>query len=144
MADKSFLGTGMRFPVSVNPATGRFETSSAEQSIKESIYLILMTQKTERVARPDFGASIMSYTFMDTGATMLSMMARDLQTELTVQEPRIDDVEVNIDPNVKSGCLLVEITYRVKATNTPDNLVFPFYLDATWEDEDETNDADEL
>ena len=37
----------MKFPPQINPATGRFAVSSEEESVKESVYLILMTQKTE-------------------------------------------------------------------------------------------------
>ena len=143
MAQKStFLGRGMKFPPQINPATGRFETSSEGQSIKESIYLILMTQKTERFVRPDYGASLMRYTFMDTGVTALSMMSRELADDIRKQEPRIDYINVDIDSTSKQGCLLVNIQYRIIATNTKDNLVFPFYLDTTFE-EDETDYEEE-
>ena len=49
MDEKLYLGTGMKFPPQVNKATGRFVLSSQEENVKESIYLILMTQKTERL-----------------------------------------------------------------------------------------------
>ena len=82
MDNKMFLGTGIHFPPSVNPGTGRFLTSTAEQSVKESVYLILMTQRGERWLLPDFGSDLMSYTFMDTSATMLNLLANDLRTTL--------------------------------------------------------------
>ena len=72
----------MKFPPQVNPATGRFETVSEEKSVKESVYLILMTQKTERIVRPDFGSELMSYTFMDTSLTALSLMARQIKKDI--------------------------------------------------------------
>lgn len=144
MAYKEFLGRGMKFPPQVNPATGRFETSEGNQSVKESIYIILMTQKTERILKPGFGASLMSYTFMDTSVTMLNVMARELENELATQEPRIEAVSVDVDPNVKDGCLIVNISYTVRETNTRDNMVFPFYLNATWEEEETVDENAEL
>ena len=39
------LGSGMKFPPQINPATGRFEVVSGQASVKESVYIILMTQK---------------------------------------------------------------------------------------------------
>ncbi|MBO5278892.1 MAG: GPW/gp25 family protein [Lachnospiraceae bacterium] len=139
MADKSFLGAGMKFPPQVNPATGRFMVSTDRISVKESVYLILMTQKTERWVRPDFGSRLMSYTFMDTSATMLNIVAREITEDILSKEPRVADVMVDIDPNVKNGCLIVNIDYRIIADNTRDNLVFPFYLNVTMEEEqDET------
>jgi phage baseplate assembly protein W len=130
MDENSFLGTGMKFPPQVDPGTGRFATSSAEASVKESVYLILMTHRGERWLEPDFGSRLMSYTFMDTSLTMLNMLASELRSVLLEQEPRLANVTVDIDPNVKDGCLLVNIGYTISQTNSQDNLVFPFYLNA--------------
>ena len=52
---KSFLGRGWKFPVQIDPATGRVGMSELEQDIKESIYILLATAPGERVMRPDFG-----------------------------------------------------------------------------------------
>lgn len=130
---QEFLGSGMKFPPQVNPSTGRFEVSSGVASVKESVYIILMTQKTERWIRPEFGSSLMNYTFMDTSVTMLNFMAREVASDLMTQEPRLADVDVKIDAASKPGCLIIYIDYLIRDTNVRDNLVFPFYLDTTWE-----------
>lgn len=137
MAKREYLGSGMKFPPQLNPATGRFETVSEAESVKESIYLILMTQKTERLVRQDFGSHIMSYTFMDTTSTMLSIMARELQTDILMQEPRISDVQIDMEPNRKRGCLFINIGYTLADSHTRDSLVFPFYLNAETEGEED-------
>ena len=134
---QDFLGSGMKFPPRINPATGRFEVVTGAASVKESIYLILMTQKTERWIRPEFGSSLMNYTFIDTNTTMLNMMAREIARDLMTQEPRISNVDVKIDAKSKPGCLVIYIGYRIRETNVIDNLVFPFYLNTTWEEEEQ-------
>lgn len=136
MASKQFLGTGMKFPPQINPATGRFVTVSEEESVKESIYLILMTQKTERFLRPEFGSTLMSYTFMDINVTSVNMMIRTITDQILSQEPRVRDVEVTTDATTRQGCLLVNIGYTMISSNVRDNLVFPFYLNAVIEDEE--------
>lgn len=133
MEDASFLGAGMKFPPQINPATGRFAVSEGRESIKESVYLILMTQKTERFVHPDFGSRLMSYTFMDTSVTMLHIAAREITEDILNKEPRVADVTVDMDPDSKEGCLIVNIEYRIIEDNTRDNLVFPFYLKVTEE-----------
>ncbi len=135
--DKSFLGKGMKFPPQINPATGRFVTVSEEESIKESIYLILMTQITERPLRPDFGSNIMSYTFMDQNLTRLTMVSRTIREQISAQEPRVGDVQVTFEAGSREGVLLFNIDYSVQRTNTRDNLVFPFYLNVVSEQEEE-------
>lgn len=138
---QNFLGSGMKFPPQINLATGRFEVVSGEKSVKESVYIILMTQKTERWIRPEFGSSLMNYTFMDTSATMLNVMAREIASDLMNQEPRLADVNVKIDAASKQGCLIIYIDYLIRETNVRDNLVFPFYLDITWEEQEETDES---
>lgn len=136
--EQEFLGSGMKFPPQVNPATGRFMVASGTEGIRESVYLILMTQKAERFVRPDFGSGLMSFTFMDTNPTMLNIMASSIRTDILSQEPRVSEVEVEVGAEDKKGCLIVDIRYTVRATNTRDNLVFPFYLDASADEEVET------
>ncbi|MDR1674392.1 MAG: GPW/gp25 family protein [Oscillospiraceae bacterium] len=125
---QEFLGSGIKFPPQVNPGTGRFAVSKGNQSVKESVYLILMTGKGERWLVPNFGSRLSGYTFMDTSLTMLNIMANDIRMTLTEQEPRITGVSVDVDDSPDSDCLTVNISYTVRDTNTSENLVFPFYL----------------
>lgn len=129
MADNRFLGTGAKFPLQVDPATGRIMTVSGNRAVKESIYLILMTQVTERLVRPSFGSDIMNYAFMDTGTTMMSILRRDIMQTILQQEPRVSDINIETEYRADRGAVIIDINYRVTATNTRDNLVFPFYLD---------------
>ena len=135
MEDKAYLGKGIKFPLQINQATGRFVMAEKEESVKESVYIILMTQKEERFTRPDFGSNILSYTFMDTSVTRINMMARELEETILEQEPRISEVDVSIDPQLDKGCLIINIVYTIAESNTQDNLVFPFYLYAQEERE---------
>jgi phage baseplate assembly protein W len=128
--DQAFLGSGMKFPPQANKATGRFVLSTAERSVKESIYLILTTTSGERFRAPHFGSQLSRYAFMDVTITNLSMMQHELQRIILAQEPRIADVDIRIDSESRDDCLIVNISYRVAYTNTVDNLVFPFYLKA--------------
>ena len=134
MSNRAFLGAGMKFPPQIDPGTGRFAVSSREQSVRESVYLILMTHQGERWLEPDFGSRMMSYAFMDTSPTTMRILSDELRDMLLRQEPRISEVEVEVDPKAREGCLLVSITYTVAVTNTQDNLVFPFYLNAAREE----------
>lgn len=129
MKKNTHLGRGMKFPPQINPVTGRFVMSENEQSVKESIYLILMTQKGERLMRPGFGSRTSGYVFSDTNLTMLHIMAYELEGDITRNEPRVQDVEIQMDNGTRPDCLFVHIRYTVSGSSTPENMVFPFYLD---------------
>ena len=106
-----------------------------------------MTQRSERFVRPFFGSDIMSYTFMDTGETMLSIFRRNITQTILEQEPRVSDVAVDTEFVEKQGVVIVSVNYVVSSTNTRDNLVFPFYLNTGEETQDENGlepDAQQL
>ncbi len=135
--EQSFLGTGVTFPPQIDPATGRFKMSSGSQSVKESIYLILMTQVTERLTRPEFGTETASYMFMDVNLTELTIMKRDITESILRQEPRVSMVDVEADMKAQQGYIMINIDYTLAENNQRDNLVFPFYLNAEPEPDDE-------
>jgi hypothetical protein len=146
--DEQFLGTGMKFPPQINPTTGRFRTVSGKESIRESIYLILMTQRGERFMNPTYGSNLMSYTFASTDTTMQTIMASELTSDILRCEPRVSDVQITMDPDSKPGCMFINIDYTVAASNSVENMVFPFYLNGQPEKESEAyetmdNDMDE-
>lgn len=134
MDNPAYLGRGVKFPPQVNKSTGRFMMSSCAESVKESLYIILMTQRGERWLEPGFGSGLMGYTFMDTSITMLNLMENDLRNVILEQEPRISDVNIDIEPDPSRDCLIINIQYVLADSNTPDNLVFPFYLNAVREE----------
>lgn len=126
---KGFLGTGFHFPVQVEEATGRMKTVSLEEDIRQAVYIILMTRKGERVMRPDFGCNIHDYAFGTRDYTTLVQMEQAVREALIMWEPRIIQVEVKInDEQEEEGLLLIEISYVVRSTNNPFNLVYPYYI----------------
>ena len=132
---KGYLGTGFSFPVRIDPGTGRFETAKEAISVKQSLYLILMTGRGERLMRPSFGSDILSYAFDDLSITMLNMMKHELTALILRQEPRISKVDITVDPDAVKNALIINIDYMLQEGNTVDNLVFPFYLQTIKEDE---------
>ena len=104
-------------------------TSSDEEDIRESIRIILGTQPGERPMSPHFGCSINSFIFGTTDYTSMTMMRHEVVNSLTMWEPRIRDIGVEIVRSPEDdGVLLIEISYVVRSTNNPFNLVYPFYI----------------
>ncbi len=79
--------------------------------------------------RPEFGCGIHDYVFAPLNATTAGRIAYEVRLSLDRWEPRIDvaDVEVSFAPD-DTATLFIDISYSVKGTNDPRNLVFPFYV----------------
>ena len=54
---KEFLGAGLAFPLEID-YSGQMKLNRIEDHVRQSILLILQTDKGERVMRPDFGAGM--------------------------------------------------------------------------------------
>jgi phage baseplate assembly protein W len=126
---KAFLGVGWQFSPCVAP-DGRIALARYEEDIRQAILIILGTDLGERVMRPDFGAGLNDFVFEGVNATTMHLLQTRVQEALVQWEPRIDVVDVSVtgDPN-EHNKLLIALTYRVRATNTQFNLVYPFYLE---------------
>lgn len=126
--DKGFLGNGWSFPIQLAP-NGQVKMSAYEADIRQAVILILSTNQGERVMRPDFGAGLQALVFEPLTTTTKALVRHRVEEALIRWEPRIDtsQVRVNVD-GTEPNKLLVEIEYRVRATNTFYNLVYPFYL----------------
>jgi uncharacterized protein len=123
-----FLGRGWKFPVGVD-ATGRIALSAYEQDIREAIQVILGTSRGERVMRPDFGGGLHDFVFENMSVTTMGRIQSTVFDSLVKYEQRIQVISVDVARSAADpGTLLIEVNYKVRATNTRFNLVFPFYL----------------
>jgi uncharacterized protein len=122
-----FLGKGWGFPVSKHDTRG-VAVSYGEESIRESIWIILATAPGERVMRPDFGCGIHHCVFEVNDAATIGQITKEVRNALVRWEPRIDVLDVDTEVKGRGEILLINVHYRVRATNNFFNLVYPFYL----------------
>jgi phage baseplate assembly protein W len=126
---KDFLGLGWKFPVQVDPTTGRIEISEYEQDVREAIWIILSTARGERVMRPDFGCGIHDLVFAPISAATVGEVESNVREALINWEPRIEIINLEVsDEESFNGKLLISLDYRVRTTNNEFNLVYPFYF----------------
>ena len=130
---QEFVGTGIAFPMRTD-TTGGLATVSDEAEINEAIRLVLGTAYGERPMRPEFGCGIHDFVFAPSNATTAGRVAYEVRASLERWEPRIDveDVRVTYDSE-DTSVMYVSITYAIRGTNDPRNLVFPFYTIPTEE-----------
>ena len=124
-----FLGVGWQFEVAVD-ANGQIAMARHEESIRQSIWMILGTARGERLMRPDFGCGIHDLVFAINSAGTAGQVASLVRQALIRWEPRIDVLSVSAASDAADPTLLlIEIAYQVRTTNSRFNLVYPFYLE---------------
>ena len=108
---------------------GRSGTADDADHIRDLIEQVLFTAPGERVNRPTFGSGLMQLVFAPNSAATWSLIAHHVQEALGWWEPRIEVTDVDVRPDITdTSRLIINIQYKVKATNNERNLVYPFYL----------------
>ena len=125
---KAFLGVGLAFPFQFDDS-GVIAPAEYEESVRQSIWIILGTSKGERLMRPEFGCGIYDLVFEVNSASTAGKVAHAVRDALEVQEPRIDIRNVQVEAHGDGEELRIHIEYEVRATNNVFNLVYPFYLE---------------
>jgi uncharacterized protein len=123
-----FIGRGISFPMRVDQS-GSLAMTSGTDDIDASMRVVLLTAPGERVMRPFFGCRVWDLLFEPINANTLGLMADAVREAIGRWEPRVDleDVDLDVDP-AQPGRVLINLTYRVRATNDRRNLVYPFYV----------------
>ena len=130
MADEQFLGLGWAFPPAFDNQGQSLRMVKAEQDIQESLGILLSTATGERVMRPNFGWRREALTFDPLSTTFAASLKHEIETAILYFEPRIDVNKITFEANEPNeGIVSIRVDYTVRATNTRNNLVFPFYLD---------------
>ena len=136
---RAYLGAGWGFDVDpTDPKgasgvaldeTGGMRISEYEESVRQSVWIILGTSKGERVMRPDFGCGIYDLVFELNSPNTAGRISQAVSEALLLNEPRIDLRDVQVESRDNGETLQISVDYEVRATNNVFNLVYPFYLE---------------
>ena len=112
------FGKSLGFPPRVG-SDGRMRWSEGETNIRESIRVVLCTDKDERIALPDFGAGLMRFLFEPNTTATHARISDSIAKALGRWEPRIaiESVDVVEDPD-DGASAIATIGYRLVATGT--------------------------
>lgn len=99
-------------------AEGRLAYPSLEESVRQSIRIILQTQPGERLMRPEFGGGLEQYLHEPNTLTTRRRIRDLITTSLSRWEPRIllDRVDV-WEMEERPDTVRIEIVYRLRRTN---------------------------
>lgn len=125
---KAFLGIGWQFPI-LSDTDQIVTIAKHEQSIEDSIQIILSTSKGERRMFPEFGCDLNDYVFETINAVTITRIKNGILEALRLWEPRIavDEIKVHTD-KIDQGKLVISLSYTILSVNNRKNLVYDFYL----------------
>jgi len=121
--------TGWKFPITFNKYSRSVETVADARSIKESIYILLMTTREERLMELDYGCDLNTMTFKNLNLNMITFMCNNIRNVIEKWEKRIVITDIKINEfKTQAGIIYIIISYFIKLTKQHDSFTLEYDL----------------
>ena len=114
---KGFKDVSMSFKY--NPLSGDLITLSNENAIARAVRNIVLTTPGEKFFDPDFGSSVGEILFENVDDITAVSIQDEIKSCLGNYEPRVELIDVFVDPNFDENQFDVKITYRIIGVDIP-------------------------
>ena len=114
---KSFKDLSMSFKF--NPLSGDLIALKNENAIARAVRNIVLTTPGEKFFDPDFGSSISEILFENVDDITAVSIRDEIKSSLSNYEPRVELIDVVVDPNFDENQFDVIITYRIVGVDIP-------------------------
>ena len=114
---KSFKDLSMSFKF--NPLSGDLITLKNENAIARAVRNIVLTTPGEKFFDPDFGSSVGEILFENVDDITAVSIEDEIKSSLKNYEPRVELIDVNVEPNFDENQFDVTISYRIVGIDIP-------------------------
>ena len=114
---KSFKDVSMSFKF--NPLSGDLITLKNENAIARAVRNIVLTTPGEKFFDPDFGSSVSEILFENVDEITAISIEDEIKSSLKNYEPRVELINVTVNPNFDENQFDVRITYRIVGIDIP-------------------------
>ena len=102
------------------------KTYSTKDQIKSNLINLLLTDKGERIMNPEFGADLRRSLFDNITQSNTDLLQTKIIDAINIFIPEVELTNVVVEPNIDYNTLNVTIDYRLRISNTPDQVTVQF------------------
>lgn len=113
-----------------HPVTGDLPVLKNERAINKSVKNIVQTIPGEKFFNPEFGSDVRSQLFELVDYGEADLIEQQILTALENYEPRIERVQVDVDPQPDRNEFNVTVIYDIIGQESPTQ-TYSFILEAT-------------
>ena len=118
------VAVGISLPF--NGSTGFNSTYTTANQLRTNILSFFLTNKGERLYRPNFGANLRSLIFEQQTSFTIDQLSSIITSQVENQFPGVTVLDVNIDSQPDFNTINVSVSYGVANTNIQDQLTLAF------------------
>lgn len=126
---------GWAFPLGVDAMSGKILTTDEREDIRQALFVLLSTEKGERILNPSYGCNLQQFAFETVTYALLSQMEKEITTAIRNHEPRVGNLDVVFhkadgQTDESSEKLVAEIRYTIRETEESDSISYPIVINA--------------
>lgn len=103
----------------VNPLTYDIIVNKNETAIARSVRNLILTNTGERFFNPYIGSKVNALLFENMDASTASIIKSEIETTINNYEPRVDLIDVIVNPNYDDNEFNVNVRYYIVGIDSP-------------------------
>lgn len=112
-----------------SPVSGDLTLNKDEESVKESIKNLILTDRGERLMQPQLGGDINALLFENITPAVLLLIKNQVTTTIELYEPRAEIIDVVVTSNIDDNTVKVKIVFYI--TNVQQPIQLDVFLERT-------------
>lgn len=103
----------------ISPLSQDLTVFKDEDSVKESIRNILLTDRGERLMQPSIGGNLRAMLFENITPGVLTLIEDQVRTTLELHEPRAEIIDVEVSSNLDDNVVRIRIQFYILNNQQP-------------------------
>ena len=116
---KISLYSDFKKDLEVNLLTDDVSILKDEDSVKESIRNLLMTDRGERLMQPNLGAGLRQLLFENMIPSTFELIKERVKSTLEIYEPRADIIDITVSGSLDEGSVFVKLLFFINNREQP-------------------------
>lgn len=116
---KPVLYTDFHKDLRISPVSKDIALIKDEESVKQSIKNLLLTDPGERLMQPFLGAGIKGLLFENITPGVLKLIEEKVTSTIKIYEPRAELIDVNVSSQYDDNQVNVQVRFYIKNVNQP-------------------------
>tara|TARA_B110000503_G_scaffold35938_1_gene58828 strand:+ start:9980 stop:10396 length:417 start_codon:yes stop_codon:yes gene_type:complete len=113
----------------ISPVSADLTVWKDEDSIKESMRNLILTDRGERLMQPNLGGNINAMLFENITPSTLMLIQNQVRTTIELYEPRAELIDVTATSNIDDNTVKVNIAFYI--TNVQQPITLDVFLERT-------------
>lgn len=106
----------------ISPLSQDLTLNKDEDSVKESIKNLILTDRGERLMQPNLGGNIQAMLFENITPSVIKLIEENVRTTINLYEPRAELQDVTVTSNIDDNAVYIRITFYIKNVEQPIDL----------------------